>query len=118
MIFIKETQNFAQATENLQQDIVSKIKMATEFFMKSDNIDYPDKTDNWYCNEKFFKISEPLNFILKPDVIPSNAILSLFNDKTCRTRIDCGNATQLCWYKALLDIIGEKKFNEIFTYYP
>lgn len=51
------------------------------------------------------------HFIAKPDVLPSEALKAALQGLSI---IDCGMACQMARYGALLDLLGENKFNRLF----
>ena len=56
--------------------------------------------------------SKRFTFKLKDGEKASEALLSFFKGPTLA---DCGNATMACYYKCILDIIGEEKFDQLFS---
>lgn len=73
-----------------------------------------------YLNPKFFdKIKEnegklkfrTWHFIAKSDVLPSDALKAALQGLSI---MDCGMACQMARYGALLDLLGENKFNRLF----
>ncbi|MGD2168841.1 MAG: hypothetical protein PVI40_01200 [Chlamydiota bacterium] len=70
--------------------------------------------DYWmgYANTEYFSKTGDFTFELKEGKLPSDAIEALLNGPSV---LDCGNATQLAYYKAILDIVGPNKFNELFS---
>lgn len=67
------------------------------------------------ANEEFFDKIAPYTFQIKQGKKPSEALLSFLKGPTIA---DCGNATTACYYKSILDFIGEEKFNDFFTSPP
>lgn len=55
---------------------------------------------------------ETNEFLVKPDVLPSAALKAAV---TGLSIIDCGVACQIARYGALHDVLGEKKFNKLFS---
>lgn len=64
-----------------------------------------------FANETFFEKTGAFTFKLKAGQKASEALLSFLNGPTVA---DCGNATTACYYKCVLDIIGEEKFDQLF----
>jgi Protein-glutamine gamma-glutamyltransferase len=64
-----------------------------------------------HANEKYFKRIGRFNFELLPSVKPSDGIRSFLKGPTTG---DCGNALVICCYKAILDIVDEKIFDQFF----
>ena len=64
-----------------------------------------------FANEQFWEKTGNFTFKLKEGCKPSQALLSFLEGPTVA---DCGNATTACYYKCILDIIGEEKFDQVF----
>lgn len=65
-----------------------------------------------FANERFFEKTGPFTFKLKEGEKASEALLSFLEGPTVA---DCGNATAACYYKCILDVLGEEKFNAVFS---
>lgn len=65
-----------------------------------------------YLDESFFEKLAPYTFEIKPFAIPSQAIQAIFEGPSF---LDCGAVLTACCYKALLEIVGEDKFNAFFN---
>jgi hypothetical protein len=68
-----------------------------------------------YMPIDYFDNMEHYNFRSKIGVKPSDAILSVFKAQTKALTLECSGAIDIIQYKALLDFLGEVKFNELFT---
>lgn len=68
-----------------------------------------------YANEEFFNRNSAFLFELKQGKKASDALLSFLKGPTVA---DCGNATVACYYKTLLDILGQEKFDQLFSNPP
>ncbi len=64
-----------------------------------------------YAKDEFFEKTGRFTFKLREGKKASEALMSFLNGPTVA---DCGNATTACYYKCILDIIGEDKFNQAF----
>ena len=64
-----------------------------------------------YADPDCFERTAEYTWVLKDGVPPSKAIKALFRGPTV---IDCGNAIHICYYKALLDVLGDEKFDILF----
>jgi hypothetical protein len=64
-----------------------------------------------YAKAEFFEKTGAFAFRSKQGKRPSEALMSFLNGPTV---IDCGNAITACYYKCILDIVGEDKFNQAF----
>ncbi|NOT58219.1 MAG: hypothetical protein HOP18_26750 [Deltaproteobacteria bacterium] len=58
--------------------------------------------------------SRSMDYQLKPNVKPSEAIDSLFHGDDCPVVIECMTAIDLLYYRALLATLGPQKFDELF----
>lgn len=57
----------------------------------------------------------PCAYVLKNStVLPSQALMSILEDQ-CLIFIDCRGAIQIAYYKALLDVLGQEKFDYLFA---
>jgi hypothetical protein len=80
---------------------------------------YCDRTDNsckeeyeyGFANPAYWEMTSPFVFRIKNDVAPSLAIKSFLQGFTIA---DCGSVIVACQYAALLNVLGEEKFNTLF----
>jgi hypothetical protein len=72
----------------------------------------PESYLTGYLNEEFFEKTARCSFKLKSGKKASEALESLLTGPSI---VDCGNATTIVYYKCVLDILGEEKFNKIFS---
>lgn len=118
--------------EAMQNRISEELVQAIRLIMNSGNFFYPYdfiKSKHFqnfthqevsffrkgYLNSKYFQKLNDWSFELKPDHQPSLAIRSLFESPSI---IDCGNAVTIAYYKALLEIAGDEKFDTYFANNP
>ncbi|WP_416175822.1 protein-glutamine gamma-glutamyltransferase [Clostridium sp.] len=65
------------------------------------------------CNTMFWERTKQGGFLLKSDALPSNAINDIYkNGELYGT--ECATAIVIVYYKACLDSLGEKTFNDTF----
>lgn len=76
------------------------------------NIEMDESFCSGFADERFFEKTGFFTFKLKDGEKASEALLSFLNGPTVA---DCGNATMACYYKCILDIIGEEKFDQLFS---
>lgn len=71
-------------------------------------------SDYWtgYANDEYFEKIDKFTFKLKEGKSPSEAINALINGPSV---LECGNAIQLAYYKAMLEVIGAEKFDKMFS---
>jgi len=83
-----------------------------KYLMDEFDIEMDESFCTGFANEKFFEKTGRFTFKLKDGEKASEALLSFLNGPTVA---DCGNATMACYYKCILDIIGEEKFDQLFS---
>lgn len=66
------------------------------------------------CNEQYWIRKDNGGFLLRPGVPPAVGLLDIYNHGR-KYAFECTTAIMIMCYKALLDCIGELKFNELFT---
>lgn len=71
-----------------------------------------DSYKEGFADETYFKRVAEFDFQMKDGVKPSDALLRFLEGLTIA---ECGNATIACGYKAILDVVGEEKFNAVFS---
>ena len=65
------------------------------------------------CNEKYWSRTRNGGFTLLPDVKPGEAVMDIFrNGRLYAT--ECATAMVIVYYKALLSVYGEEKFDQLF----
>ncbi len=84
-------------------------------YVESNHIQVNFEFNKGHLNDSFFKKTSPFAFELIPGKKASEAIRSIFKGPSI---VDCGNAVVICYYKALLEIIGDDKFDAYFTSNP
>jgi len=84
--------------------------LKTYFSEKQDEM----PSDYWsgYANTEYFEKTGRFTFKLKEGISASKAIDALIDGPSV---LDCGNATQLAYYKAILGVIGSEKFDKFFA---
>lgn len=65
-----------------------------------------------YANNEYWDVIAPFTFQMKPGKRPSDAIMAFLRGLTVA---DCGNVVSICQLTALLKVLGEEKFNAIFS---
>lgn len=75
------------------------------------DIEMPEKMNCGHADDRYFERRKPFTFVVKEGVRASQALLAFLQGPTVA---DCGNANMACWYKALLDVMGESRFDQIF----
>ncbi|MFD2611160.1 protein-glutamine gamma-glutamyltransferase [Paenibacillus gansuensis] len=65
------------------------------------------------CNEKYWHLTNQGGFLLRKGVTPADGIRDIFTDGK-KYAFECAVAIVILLYKAVLDTIGEQKFNELF----
>jgi hypothetical protein len=77
--------------------------------------------DGWLSNKHFSPVTTQMgifikrrawNFLMKDEVLPSDALKAA---KVGLSILDCGTVCQIARYDALLKILGEEKFNRLFS---
>lgn len=56
---------------------------------------------------------DPSSYQIKPECLPSQALENIKTGQFSFT--DCGSAVELAMYETLIDVLGEARFNEIFS---
>lgn len=84
-------------------------------FLAESSESMPEEFFTGHANEEYFEKTGRFTFILKDGKKASEALRVFLNGPTLA---DCGNATVACYYKCILDIIGEEKFDKIFSSKP
>lgn len=82
-----------------------------EFFLKKSE-EMPEDYWSGYASSDYFNRTGFFTFELKDGKSASEAINVLIAGPSV---LDCGNATQLAYYKAILDVIGSEKFDTLFS---
>lgn len=65
------------------------------------------------CNSRYWKLTNEGGFLLKEEVKPSDGIRDIFINSS-KYGTECATAMVIIYYKALLNILPEKLFNEMF----
>ncbi len=78
----------------------------SEYFLNRTN------TYKYGLNPMFIFGDQSNHFLVKENVLPSDAILYFLDGPT---RADCGTTTEVVFLKAMLDLFGKNKFNAIFS---
>ena len=86
-----------------------------KYLMDEFDIEMDESFFTGFADAKFFEKIGRFTFKLKEGEKASEALLSFLDGPTV---IDCGNATMACYYKCILDIIGEEQFDQIFSSRP
>jgi hypothetical protein len=76
------------------------------------DIEIGEEFSTGFANKEYFEKIGIYSFRLKEGKKPSEAIKKFLQGPTVA---DCGNALLVCHYKNLLDIIGEEKFDQLFS---
>ncbi len=66
-----------------------------------------------YCNPTFWILQANGGFKLKPEVVPSEAIRDIYANST-QYAFECATAMVIVYYKAVLEVIDENQFNQMF----
>lgn len=66
-----------------------------------------------FCNTDYWKREQDGGFSLRRDVSPAAAIRDIYENGR-KYGTECATAMQIVYYKALLDALGEEKFNKNF----
>lgn len=82
-----------------------------EFFSETSNV-MPGEYWSGYASMDYFNKKGRFIFELREGKSASEAVDTLIAGPSV---LDCGNATQLAYYKAILDVIGPKKFDALFS---
>lgn len=102
---------------------ISDLRKACEELNQPGMLKFLEENNRWvlgYAPAKYFtKISDGgnftkyriMHFVAKQDVLPSEALKAAVAGLTIA---DCGVACQMARYGALLDVLGEPKFNRLF----
>lgn len=65
------------------------------------------------CNPRYWILTRAGGFLLRPDVLPSDAILDIFRNGPLYA-FDCATAIPIIYYHAILNSIGSNLFNSLF----
>lgn len=85
-----------------------------KIFVKNDQ-KMPDEYWSGYANPEYFRKTRHFTFELKEGKSASEAIEVLIRGLSV---LDCGNACQLAYYKAILSVIGRERFDTLFCGVP
>lgn len=86
-----------------------------KYLMDEFDIEMDESFYTGFANKKFFEKTGCFTFKLKEGKKASEALLSFLEGPTVA---DCGNATMACYYKCVLDIVGNDKFDKLFSSKP
>ena len=86
-----------------------------KYLMDEFDIEMDESFCTGFANNKFFEKTGCFTFELKEGEKASEALLSFLEGPTVA---DCGNATMACYYKCVLDIVGNDKFDALFGSKP
>ena len=109
-----------QEVVQAMQEIMQGNFYYSEDFQKTDEAQelFPKgfkEYETGYLNSEYFTKIEPYQFTLKPDKKPSEALRKIFKGPTI---IDCGMATSIAFYKAILEILGDQLFDQYYFTTP
>ncbi len=86
-----------------------------EVFFESRGMSMPDEYWTGYAHQGFFDKTDQFTFRLKSGQKASDGVKALLRGPSV---LDCGNATQLAYYDALLGFLGVEKFDQLFSGNP
>jgi hypothetical protein len=110
-----------ESLDGTMEQMMSKNKATSEGIWYPDDFklsleskakEMPDDYWTGYADPSYFDKSACFTFTLKEGKSAAGAVRSLLKGPSI---LDCGNATQLAYYKAILDVLGEKKFDALFS---
>ncbi len=81
-------------------------------FFSENSKEMPVEYWTGYASEDYFNKKGVFTFMLKDGKSPSEAVNTLIIGPSV---LDCGNTTQLAYYKAILDVVGSEKFDVLFS---
>lgn len=65
------------------------------------------------CNPRYWQLTSLGGFLLRPDVLPADAILDIYRNSSLYA-FDCATAIPIIYYYAILKSIGSDSFNSLF----
>ncbi|RBW70670.1 protein-glutamine gamma-glutamyltransferase [Bacillus taeanensis] len=65
------------------------------------------------CNDVYWELTTKGGFQLKQDAQPAQAVVNIFKDGT-NYAFECATAMMIVFYKAVLEVIGAGRFNNLF----
>lgn len=68
---------------------------------------------NSYCNPSYWQLQPNGGFRLKPGVPPAAAIMNIFQSGHSYA-FECAVAMIIIYYRAMIDMLGERAFNQLF----
>jgi hypothetical protein len=80
-------------------------------FCENSETDYKESYKNGFANPDYWEMTAPYTYKIKSGVKPDVAIKSFLQGFTIA---DCGSVIVACQYAALLNVLGEEKFNTMF----
>lgn len=106
---------------NAMKEFLNKYEMGNGVWYPNDyrkyllnecNVEMDESFDSGFASKEFFEKTDCFTFTLKEGRQASKALLSFLKGPTVA---ECGNATMACYYKCILDLIGEEKFDRLFS---
>ena len=65
------------------------------------------------CNPRYWQLTSTGGFLLRPDVLPADAILDIYRNSSLYA-FECATAIPIIYYHAILNSIGSNLFNSFF----
>lgn len=115
---IKQMQNAAAIySYYFVEELVFELKVRKNIIQSANEINKSQAVFTTFvyarCNPRYWQLTRAGGFLLRPDVLPADAILDIYRNSSLYA-FDCATAIPIIYYHAILNSVGSYLFNSLF----